>query len=54
MKSNYKELDEQAVEIYAYLLEIYGVPASTELVTCYAATVTATAARGDLLVVRLK
>ncbi len=54
MKSNYKEFDEQAVDVYAYLLEIFGVPASTDLVASYAATVTATAARGDLLVARLK
>eukprot|EP01036_Dinobryon_divergens_P038411 gene38411-50432_t len=54
MKSSYKEFDEQAVDVYAYLLEIYGVPASTDLVASYAATVTATAARGDLLVARLK
>ena len=33
MKSNYKELDEQAVDIHAYLLEIYGAQASTELVS---------------------
>ena len=38
MKSSYKEFDEQAVDVYAYLLEIYGVPASTDLVA-YAATV---------------
>ena len=54
MKSNYEELDEQAVDVYAYLLEIFGVPASTDLVVSYAATVTTTAARGDLLVARLK
>ena len=54
MKSNYKEFDEQAVDVYAYLLEIFGVRASTDLVASYAATVTATAARGDLLVARLK
>ena len=54
MKTSYAQLDEQAVDVYVHLLEIFSVPISTDLVASYEAAATATAARGDSLVARLK